>query len=204
MTLTTVAGMFAAMVALAVIPDASALAVATRSITSGFKHGVVVVVGIVIGDFFFILLAVFGLSVIADAMEDLFRYIKYLGAAFLICMGLLLWKAKSKSVELERIDESSWKSDFLCGLFITLGDPKAIIFYMSFLPVFIDLSVVNAIDIGIIMTTVIAALCSTKLVYAFMADKSRILFKSNKAKKGINITAGTVMIVTGVFLAVNT
>ncbi len=202
MTLMTIAGMFSAMIALAIIPDASVLAVVARSISSGFKHGVVVVAGIIVGDLIFILAAVFSLSVIADAMVNLFRVFKYLGAAYLICMGLALWKTKTNSVDLEGIEELSWASNFLCGLFITLSDPKVILFYISFLPAFVDISTITITDAGIILATAIVALCCTKLVYAFMADRSRALFKSNKAKKGINITAGSVMITTGIFLAV--
>jgi len=202
MTLLTVIGMFSAMVALAIIPDSSAMVVATRSISSGFKHGVVVVLGIVVVDFIFILLAVLGLSAMAEKTDSLFYVIKYLGAAYLVCMGLLLWKKKTKIAEIESVEESSWKSSFLCGLLITLGDPKAILFYMSFLPAFIDLSRLTLADIGIIMAATIVALSCTKLVYAFMADKSRLLFKSIRAKKGINIGAGSVMIATGVFLLV--
>ncbi len=202
LTLAAISGMFSAMVALAIIPDASALAVAARSVASGFKHGVMVIVGIVAGDLIFILLAVFGLSAIAEAMDSLFYVIKYLGAAFLVFMGLLLFKTKPKVIELEGIEETSWKANFICGLSITLGDPKAIIFYLSFLPAFIDLSVVSVIDISTILITAIAALCCTKLIYAFMADKSRSLFKSIKAKRIINITAGCVMIVIATFLIV--
>lgn len=204
MTLSTVTAMFSAMVVLAIIPDASAIAVASRSIASGFKHGLVVIAGIVVGDLVFILVAVFGLSAIAEVMDGLFDVIKYLGAAYLIGFGLLLWKEKPKPLELEGIEEFSWKSNFLCGLFVTLADTKAILFYMSFLSVFIDLSLATIVDVGMILATAIVALCCTKLVYAFMADKSRMLFKSIKARKGINITAGSVMITTGIFLASQT
>ncbi len=202
MTLTAVAAMFSAMVVLAIIPDASALAVAARSIASGFKHGVVVIAGIIAGDLVFILLAVFGLSAIAETMEDLFDVIKYLSAAYLVFMGLLLWKAKPKEIELEGVDEISWRSNFLCGLLITLGDPKAILFYLSFLPAFIDLSAARFNDVVIIVITAISALCCTKLPYAFMADRSRALFRSTKAKRTINLVAASVMFITALCLIV--
>jgi threonine/homoserine/homoserine lactone efflux protein len=202
MTLSTIAGMFSTMIALAIVPDASALAVTARSISSGFKHGLVVVIGIVFGDFIFVMLAVFSLSAIVEVMGELFIVIKYLGAAYLVCLGLLLFKAKQKTVELEGIEELSWRSDFLCGFFITLGDPKAILFYMSLLPAFIDLSSMTIVDVGIIMATSLVALCCTKLIYAFMAAKSGMLFKSSKSKKRINILAGSVMIATGLFLVI--
>jgi threonine/homoserine/homoserine lactone efflux protein len=194
--------MFSAMVALAIIPDASAIAVAARSLSSGFKHGVVVITGIIIGDLIFILFAVFGLSAIAQTMESFFYFIKYLGAFYLVFLSYLLWREKPKEIELVGQEEASWRSNFLCGLLVTLGDPKAILFYISFLPAFIDLSVFNIFDIGIALATAIAALCCTKLVYAFMADKSRALFKSIKAKRSINLVSAGVMLLTALFIVI--
>ena len=194
--------MFSAMLALAIIPDASAMVVAARSLSSGFKQGVVVIVGIVTGDLIFILFAVFGLTAVAEVMDSLFVFIKYFGAAFLVFMGVMLFREKPKTIELDGIKETSTKANFLCGLLITLGDPKAILFYISFLPAFIDLSEFRLLDIAIVLATAIAALCCTKLVYAFMADKSRVLFKSETAKRTINIIAGLVMLGTAVFLVI--
>lgn len=202
MTLTTIAALFSAMVALAVIPDASTMAVAARSISSGFKQGVVVIAGIITGDFVFILFAVFGLAALAESMDHLFHLVTYLGAAFLVFMAVMLFKDKPESMELESAGESSTKANFLCGLFITLGDPKAILFYLSFLPAFADLSDFQIMDITIVLMTVVVALCCTKLVYAFMADRARVLFKSIKAKRILNRIAASVMLLTACTLVI--
>ena len=86
----------------------------------------------------------------------------------------------------------------------TLSDPKAILFYVSFFPAFLDVSNVPVCDISIIMGTTTIAVGGSKLGYAYMADRARFLFKSSRAKRGMNITAGTVMIGTGIFLVANT
>ena len=86
----------------------------------------------------------------------------------------------------------------------TLSDPKAILFYVSFFPAFLDVSNVSVFDISIIMVTTTIAVGGSKLGYAYMADQARFLFKSSRAKRGMNITAGTVMIGTGIFLVANT
>ena len=76
--------LFGAMVVLALVPGVSVLAVTTRSAASGFIHGVFTTAGIVVGDIFFIILAIFGLSVLAGAMGSLFVLVNYLGGAYLI------------------------------------------------------------------------------------------------------------------------
>ncbi|NOG60379.1 MAG: LysE family translocator [Proteobacteria bacterium] len=203
MTITAITAMFAAMVSLAVIPDASAIAVATRSITSGIKHGVIVIAGIIVGDLIFILIAVYGLSAISVVTNEMFIFIKYFGALYLVCFGFILLKTESKDVEIDRIEESTWHASFFCGLLITLGDPKAILFYISFLPAFLDLSIIKFTDVVIILSTAVIALCCSKLIYAFMADKSRILFKNTKAKRAVNSVAAGVMLMTAIFLIID-
>ena len=204
MTLNSITALFGTMVVLALIPGPSVFAVVARSIASGFNHGLVTVVGIVIGDFIFIILAICGLAAIAETMDSLFILVKYLGSAYLIWLGIKLWMSKSKAIEIEEIRESSWLSNFLCGLFITLSDPKAILFYVSFFPAFLDLQKVSILDVTIVMIIATMAIGGAKLGYAYLGDKARLLFTSSRAKRGMNLTAGMVMIGTGIFLAVKT
>ncbi len=201
--LSSMVALFGAMMVLAIVPDASVIAVVGRSMASGYTHGLVTVIGILVGDLVFLMLAIYGLSAIAETMGDLFVVVKYLGGAYLIWFGLGLWRARSITVEVEEIQETSWVSNFLGGLTITLGDPKAILFYLSFLPAFLDLIRVSILDMGIIMVLAAISVGGTKLGYAYMADTARSLFESSRARMGMHVTAGSVMIGTGIFLVLN-
>jgi threonine/homoserine/homoserine lactone efflux protein len=192
--------LFGAMVVLALVPSISVLAVTTRSAASGFIHGVSTTAGIVVGDVFFIILAIFGLSVLAEALGSLFVLVNYLGGTYLIWLGITLWRSRPKAVEEGGVTESSLLSSFLAGLFITLGDQKAILFYLVFFPAFVDLSALSYLDAGIIILIAIIAVGGVKLAYAFMADRARLLFKRSDAIKKINIAAGTIMIAVGMVL----
>jgi len=203
MTLGSIATLFGIMVVGALIPGVSVLAVSARSSASGFIHGVFTTLGVVVADIIFILLAIFGLSLLAETMGSLFVLIKYLGGAYLIWLGIALWRAKSKIVNTEGKVESSLLSSFLTGLFITLGDQKAVLFYLGFFPAFLDLSTLSYFDTSIIVVTAIIAVGGVKLGYAFMADRASQLFKSADAMKRINIAAGTVMIGVGFFIVAN-
>ena len=204
MTLSSIAALFGTMIVLAMIPSPSVFAVVARSMASGFIHGLVTAMGIVVGDFIFTILAIYGLSAIAETMGSLFVIVKYLGSAYLIWLGINLWRSKSKIFEGKGIRESSWLSNFLTGLLITLADHKAIFFYMSFFPAFIDLSNVSIVDTSIIMAIATMAIGGAKLGYAYMADRARFLFQSSRAKQGMKITAAIVMIGTGIFLIAKT
>ena len=89
----------------------------------------------------------------------------------------------------------------MTGLFITLGDQKATLFYLGFFPAFLDISQISYLDTIIIIAITTVAVGGVKLGYAFMADRARLLI-SSKIRKGINIVAGCVMIAVGVFLVI--
>nr|WP_044209140.1 LysE family translocator [Coleofasciculus chthonoplastes] len=201
MTFSTIVALFSAMVVLASIPSVSVLTVSTRSATSGFIHGVFTTLGIVVGDIIFILIAIWGLSLLAAKMGGLFFLIKYLGGAYLVWLGIGLCRAKLNKVETAAVMESSWLSSFIAGLSITLADQKATLFYLGFFPAFIDLSQISYLDTIIIIAITIVAVGGVKLGYAFMADQARLLI-SSRIRKGINMIAGCIMIAVGVFLMI--
>lgn len=203
MTISSIVALFGGMVVLAAIPSVSVVAVSTRAATSGFIHGVFTTLGIVLGDIIFIIIAILGLSFLAETMGSLFVLIKYLGGVYLILLGIALFKSKAKNMEKEEVVKSSLLSSFLTGLFITLGDQKATLFYLGFFPAFVDLSQVSWVDTGIIIAIATLAVGGVKLGYAFMANRARLLI-SSKITKGLNIAAGCVMIAVGVFLIIKT
>ncbi len=192
------------MIILAFIPSVSVLIVSARSASCGFTHGVFTIIGIVVGDIILIILAIYGLSVVAELMGSHFSLVKYLCGAYLVWLGIELWRSGSPTGEVENNIEPSLLSSFLTGLFITLGDQKAILFYLGFFPAFIDLSSVTLADTSIIILITILAVGSAKLVYAYMADRTSQLLSSSRATKIINTAAGTVVVGVGTILVVNT
>lgn len=200
MTFAGIAALSGIMVVGAMIPSVSVLTVSARSAAFGFAHGIFTSLGIVVGDIVFILIAIYGLSVLADLMGSHFVLIKYLGGAYLIWLGIVLWRSKSKTAPAERDGKYSLLSSFMTGLLITLGDQKAILFYLGFLPVFLDLSTMSFFDTGIVVVIATLAVGGPKLVYAFMAVRAGLIFKSARATRLLNITAGNVMIAVGVFV----
>lgn len=95
-------GLFGAMTVLALVPGISVLTVVTRAVSSGFRHGAADSAGIVAGDIVFILIAMSGLALLAEAMGPAFDAIKYLGGAYLIFLGIRQWQAEHASNRLRR------------------------------------------------------------------------------------------------------
>ena len=192
------------MIVLAIIPSVSVLAVSARAAAFGFSHGMFTALGIVAGDIIFILVAVYGLAFIADAMGEQFVLIKYIGGAYLIWLGISLWRADAKMRKSDDVQQSSWRSSFLAGLLITLGDQKAILFYLGFFPAFIDLRLMTPIDTLLIILIATIGVGGAKLVYAYLADRASLIFKNTRAIQGLNGFAAGVMILVGIVLLLKT
>ncbi|UCH40117.1 MAG: LysE family translocator [Gammaproteobacteria bacterium] len=192
------------MIVLAIIPSVSVLAVSARAAAFGFSHGLFTALGIVAGDIIFILVAVYGLVFVAEAMGEQFRLIKYIGGAYLIWLGISLWRADARARKREEVRQSSWGASFLTGLLITLGDQKAILFYLGFFPAFIDLSRMTPVDTLLIILIATVGVGGAKLVYAWLADRASLIFDNSNAVRGLNIFAACVMILVGVALLLKT
>lgn len=192
------------MIVLAMIPSISVLAVSARAAAFGFTHGLFTALGIVVADILFILIAVYGLVFVAELMGDQFTLVKYLGGAYLIWLGVSLWRSEANTRSSGEIEQSSYGSSFLTGFLITLGDQKAILFYLGFFPAFIDLERMTPLDTLLIILITIAGVGGAKLVYAYLADRASLIFKNTRAIRGLNMIAAAVMIGVGVALLLKT
>jgi len=200
LSLASILALLGTMIVLAAIPSISVLAVSARAAAFGFTHGMFTALGIVIADIIFILIAVYGLALVAELMGEQFRLIKYVGGIYLIWLGISLWRTDSKARKSDPVKQSSLGSSFLTGFLITLGDQKAILFYLGFFPAFIDLRLMTPADTMIIIIIAIIGVGGAKLVYAYLADRASLLFKNTRAIRGLNVLAGCVMIAVGVAL----
>lgn len=191
----------AAMAALAAMPSTSVLAVSARSASAGFGHGALTAAGVVLGDIVFILLAIFGLTLLVESMGAAFVLVKYAGGAYLLWLGLLVWRSGNRQARDENRDGSSRLSSFMTGLLITLGDQKAVLFYLGFLPAFLDVSTLTALDVGVVVGITVVAVGGVKLVYAYAAGKAGRVF-GGKLGEAMNRLAAVILFAAGVWLIV--
>lgn len=199
LTFSNSAALFGAMLSLALLPSVSVITVSARSAAFGFVHGASTAAGIVVGDMVFILIAILGLAAIAEAMESLLTILKYAGGAYLVWLGIQLWRSKPELREVANDTPASITSSFMTGFLITLGDQKAILFYLVFFPAFVDLSKITFLDGAIIIMIASVSVGGAKLGYAFMADKAALLLKPD-AHRTMSLVAGFVMISVGMIL----
>lgn len=204
MSITESISLFGIMVVLAAVPSTSVALVVTRSATSGIANGMAVAAGIVLGDLAFIILAILGLSVVAETMGSLFMVIKYLGALYLFWIGFsLLTEKRTTTIAVNRAGlKGRLVTSFLAGFFLTLGDIKAIVFYVSLFPMFIDLSAIHVLDILVIISITVVAVGGVKVLYALSASRISSLARGLKYENAVRKTAGGLMVGAGSCLIV--
>ena len=202
MSVESILGFTVAMFILAVTPGPGVFASVSQALSSGFRSSLAVIAGIVLGDLVFLFFAVFGLSAIAYVLGELFFIIKLAGGAYLIWLGLKMWTKEPIPFNVNRKfgKRNEWQR-FIGGLFITLGNPKVILFYAGFLPTFINLSSLKTFDIAVVAGLVTIILSGVMGSYSFSASRARKFFTSKRAIRNLNRSAGTVMIGTGVIIA---
>ncbi len=197
MSLFSLAAFAVAMAALAATPGPGVFATVGRALASGFQHAAVVVLGIVIGDLIFLMFAIYGLATVAAWMGDLFTVVRYAGAAYLIWLGITLWRSDPANTAVAAIAEPAWSQNLISGLLITLSNPKVILFYLGFLPAFVDLSRLNGLDTMLLAAVVALVLGSILLTYAYAAANARELLRDSSATRLLNRIAGTLLMITG-------
>jgi len=201
MSLLEILSLFGAMAALALIPSTSVALVVARASSAGFSNGSAVAAGIVVGDLAFVFLAVSGMAALADVVGSFFIILRYLAGAYLIWFGINLIRSKT-SLRIENSGRSTSKlsASFLSGLLLTLGDLKAIFFYASLFPAFVDLATIGTIDIAIIALITIVAVGGVKLGYAYFAGSVASFVINHRSERAVKVVAGGLMVGAGSYL----
>jgi len=120
-------------------PGNDVLFVASRSVSYGVKAGIVSALGIFTGCFVHIFAAVLGLSIIISKSAYLFQLIKYAGAAYLIYLGIrALLSKQTIETKNQKTGKAGYQALFKQGMITNVLNPKVAIFFLSFLPQFID------------------------------------------------------------------
>lgn len=206
MSVTGGLSLFGVMVLLAALPSASVALVVTRSATLGTANGVAVALGIVLGDIVFVLLAILGLAVVAERLGGLFMIVRWLGAMYLLWLGygMLTCAAPAGPVAGKTAPKRDLLASVLAGLFLTLGDVKAIVFYLSLFPVFVDMSALRPADVATVIGVTILSVGGVKIAYAMWASRAAALSDKRGFNTTVRKTAGGLLIGAGAYLVLKT
>ncbi|MFZ4802999.1 MAG: LysE family translocator [Chlorobium sp.] len=131
--------MFASIVLL-LTPGPAVLYIIARSIDQGRMAGMVSVISVEVGNFFHAVAAALGLSALLFSSSTAFSVVKYLGAAYLVYLGLakLLTSSAGTASQQTRVEPQSLRRIFSQGVTVAVLNPKTALFFLAFLPQFVD------------------------------------------------------------------
>ena len=184
-------------------PGPFAAAIAARSAAFGFRSGLALAVGTWFGEKVWMLAAIFGLGVIAATYGELLVVLKFIGAAWLIWMGLKLVFGKSGVItaEVKTVDEPFMRG-VLTGAFINLGNPKDALFFMVLFPSFFGAGALGWIDALVIIAVSTPIGLGIDLMYAVLGSKARAVLGGTRLGARVDKATGGVLAGAGVAIAV--
>ena len=192
MTLTSLLIFAAVYFAAVATPGPGIAALVARVMGQGLAGVAPFIAGYFVGDMFWLMLAATGLAVVAKTFAGVFVAIKLAGAAYLL---YLAWKMATAPVALAdgRPPASRGWRAFLSSLSLTLGNPKVMVFFLSIMPLVVDvrtLSLTALLELAAVCGVVIF---STLALYALAANRARALLNSTRAMKFVHRAAGGLM-----------
>ena len=184
------------------IPGVGNLAIITSTAKGRIVGGLAATLGVIVGDQILMWLAVAGVAALLTANPALFTLVQYAGAIYLAWLGILMMRAKPGDAPVLRMEPRRF---FRQALLITLLNPKAIVFYMAFFPLFVEPARHQGLLTFGVMAVTIAALTFLYCVIVicithFAADRMRA---SPRVAVWLNRIAGTMLLGFGVKLSVS-
>jgi len=200
MTIESVIALMAASILIKVAPGPGVMATIGHAMARGFRPTLAFVVGVMSGDLVYILAVLLGLAAIAREFHDVFFVIRVLGGAYLIWLGIGMFRAAGSVETGEAPIARGHGAAFRSGLLVTLGNPKVMLFYGGLLPTFIDIAALRSMDMMILTVLLIADLGLILSAYAYTADRARRAIRSSAVARWFNRVSGTVLIGSGTAL----
>ena len=184
------------------IPGPGNLALLTATAKGGVRAGMAATLGVIAGDQALLWMAVAGVATLLITYPAAFALVQWLGAAYLAWLGFKLVTANPGDAPVLELKPHHYLRQ---AFVITVFNPKAIVFYMAFFPLFVDPAVHQGLLTFAFMAITIAALTFcyglvVVLLAHYLAERIRA---SDRATSALNKTAGVLLIGFGLKLALS-
>ena len=192
-----------AALALLLIPGPAVLYITARSASQGRVAGLVSVLAIETANFMQAVAAALGLSAILLSSALAFDVVKYLGAAYLIYLGIRKLLASDNGAEDEEVKQESLARIYWQGFAVNILNPKTALFFFAFLPQFVDPAKGNVVMQNLLLGAIFVGMAIiTDSMYALLASSLAGKLTGNKRfQKGQRYFAGLVYIGLGITTA---
>jgi threonine/homoserine/homoserine lactone efflux protein len=183
---------------LLVIPGPTVLLVVSYALGQGWRTALPMSVGVALGDFTAMTLSMLGLGALLATSATLFTVLKWVGAAYLVYLGIKLWRAGGTLDAAPRTDAVSAAKMLGHAWLVTALNPKSITFFVAFLPAFLDPKADFLTQMLVFETTFLVLAFANAFGYALVAARARRLASNPRAIGIVNKVGGGLLVSAGV------
>lgn len=198
MTFEAWAAFAAATAVLLVIPGPTILLVISYALGQGWRTALPMAIGVALGDFTAMTLSMLGVGALLATSAAIFTALKWAGAAYLIYLGVKLFRAGGSLNAEPRRDASSALKMLGHAWLVTALNPKSITFFVAFLPQFLDAKADFWTQMLIFEATFITLAFANAFGYALVASRARTLVSNPRAIGLFNKAGGTLLVGAGI------
>lgn len=164
-----------ASIALLLIPGPTVLLILSYAISQGRRVALATVAGVALGDIVAMSASLAGLGALILASSKLFVLLKWAGAIYLVYLGIKLFRSApaASTGSLDDVLRASPRKVFAHSAAVTALNPKSIVFFIAFVPQFINPDAVLIPQFGVLVVTFVGLAATNALAYALLADKLR-------------------------------
>jgi threonine/homoserine/homoserine lactone efflux protein len=185
-----------------IIPGPTIILVISQSITHGRKAVLPLSAGVVVGDFTAMTLSLLGLGAVLASSATLFSILKWIGAAYLIYLGVKLWCADPDKAEINPPHPATSNSSHFSRAFIvTALNPKSIAFFVAFLPQFVRTQSHALEQFVILGATFLILAVVNAMLYGFFAGQLRDALLKTGVRRLFNRCGGSALVGAGLLTA---
>lgn len=197
MDLETWAAFAAASAVLLVIPGPTVLLVVSYALGQGWRSAVPMAIGVALGDFAAMTASLAGVGALLLASAELFTAVKWLGAAYLIYLGIRLFRAGGRLEASPRTTPASAAHMLGHAFLVTALNPKSLTFFVAFLPQFLDHGAPLLPQMAIFCVTFLVLAFANAFGYALAAARARRHVGNPAIIKAVNRTGGSLLVGAG-------
>ena len=196
-------GFVVASTALLLIPGPTVLLVLSYAISQGRGVAIATVAGVALGDLIAMTASLLGLGALVLASATLFTVLKWLGAIYLMYLGIKLFMSASEmSLDpVEKVGKTTAKSVFIHAATVTALNPKSIVFFIAFAPQFVDVEAALVPQFSILIATFVILAAINALTYAILAGKLRQRIAKPSVLAWFSRIGGTTLVAMGLATA---
>jgi threonine/homoserine/homoserine lactone efflux protein len=186
---------------LLVIPGPTVALVLGYALGEGRRAALFIVAGVALGDLTAMTLSLLGVGALLAASATLFTILKWIGAAYLIFLGIKLWRAPVGDGATADAPPRAGHAMFLHAYVVTALNPKSIAFFVAFVPQFMRPELPYWPQAALLIATFVSLAAVNALCYALLASRARHIIRRPAVQRWVNRSGGTVLIGAGVVTA---